>query len=109
MQSGMETPDFIPGELFDKMAVQPQSIDDLLVPILNILTNICFGPITEELKTFIEGLIPKLNSQLLILNNQTRTLKVALNMAKIGKLNREDEKRLIVEAVFVILMYIHLR
>eukprot|EP01035_Chromulina_nebulosa_P020744 gene20744-26896_t len=52
-------------------------------------------------------LMPDMDKQLRDANSTSRTLKIALDVGKLHKVNREQEHRLIVEAAFIVLMYIH--
>jgi hypothetical protein len=98
----------IPGEIFEEIAT---SIDldqfSLYRLIVDILLEKSFGSDVQSIRQRLLDIMPEMDRQLLLSSSQTRSLRIVLDIAHLNKVNRELECRLIHEAAFIILMYIH--
>lgn len=77
--------------------------------IVDFLLERSFGPDILPCKARIMELMPELDRLLLSATTmQARTLKIVLDVAKLTKVNREQESRLVYEAAFIVLYYCHI-
>lgn len=81
---------------------------DLYRELMNVLCDKSFGNEILMFKDEVIQVMSEMEKQLLGANMQTRQLKIVLDIANLHKVNREQEYRLVYEAAFVCLMYIHI-
>mmetsp|Transcript_5718 Transcript_5718/g.5131 ORF Transcript_5718/g.5131 Transcript_5718/m.5131 type:complete len:437 (-) Transcript_5718:128-1438(-) len=97
-----------PGEYLDNIAHNEEiNFPDIYYYICECLFDKSFSSEIYFMKDKIMEIMPDMDKQLRDANAASRTLKIALDVGKLHKVNREQEHRLIVEAAFIVLMYIH--
>lgn len=98
----------IPGEIFKEMGESGSLVGPrLFEEIVNVLLEKCFSPDVHSLRDRVLEVMPDMDALLLQSNLQTRSLKIAVDIGKLAKINREQESRLIYEAALIVLLYIH--